>query len=140
MDALIERAGASSRTLAGKGDACVLGARPVPSGRAWVRASTKHNDSSMRAKLARARRAALGWVASGGRHGHDTTAFPRTAAVQPGTSGSSVLDGAGRLLGVTVARVNEVAALAATASAPQSVGFGMRGDVAADPGQAREMS
>ena len=69
---------------------------------------------------------------------NDTTAFPRTAAVQPGTSGSSVLEGAGRLLGVTVARVNEVAALAATASAPQSVGFGMEGDVAANPGQARE--
>ena len=62
---------------------------------------------------------------------NDTTEFPMTAAVQPGNSGGPVLDGAGSLLGVTVARMNDVAVLMATASVPQSVNFGMEGDVAA---------
>ena len=62
---------------------------------------------------------------------NDTTAFPLTAAVQPGNSGGPVLDGAGNLLGVTVARMNDVAVLVATATVPHSVNFGIKGDVAA---------
>ena len=52
---------------------------------------------------------------------NDTTAFPRTAAVQPGNSDGPVLDGAGTLHGVTVARMNDVAVMAATDSVPQSI-------------------
>ena len=62
---------------------------------------------------------------------NDTTEFPMTAAVQPGNSGGPVLDGAGALLGVTVARMNDGAALMATNSLPQTVNFGITGDVAA---------
>ena len=62
---------------------------------------------------------------------NDTTEFQMTAAVQPGNSGGPVLDGAGALLGVTVARMNDIAALVATRSVPQSVNFGIKGDVAA---------
>ena len=62
---------------------------------------------------------------------NDTTEFPMTAAVQPGNSGGPVLDGSGALLGVTVARMNDVAALMATNSVPQTVNFGIEGDVAA---------
>ncbi|MDX7952662.1 hypothetical protein P7D22_15945 [Lichenihabitans sp. Uapishka_5] len=39
-----------------------------------------------------------------------------TSAVQPGNSGGPVLDGSGALLGVTVARMNDMAALMATNS------------------------
>ena len=53
------------------------------------------------------------------------------AALQPGNSGGRVFDGAGNLLGVTVARMNDVAVLVATASVPQSVNFGIKSDVAA---------
>ena len=62
---------------------------------------------------------------------NDTTEFQMTAAVQPGNSGGPVLDAAGKLLGVTVARMNDVAVLVATASVPQSVNFGIKGEVAA---------
>ena len=62
---------------------------------------------------------------------NDTTEFQMTAAVQPGNSGGPVLDGAGHPLGVTVARMNDVAALMATNSVPQSVNFGIKGYVAA---------
>ena len=62
---------------------------------------------------------------------NDTTEFQMTAAVQPGNSGGPVLDGSGALLGVTVARMNDVAALMATNSVPQTVNFGIKGDVAA---------
>ncbi len=43
------------------------------------------------------------------------------AAIQPGNSGGPVLDGSGNLLGVTVARMNDVAALEATHTVPQSI-------------------
>ena len=62
---------------------------------------------------------------------NDTTAFQMTAAVQPGNFSGLALDGAGYLLGVTVARMNDVAALMATSSVPQTVNFGIKGDVAA---------
>ena len=62
---------------------------------------------------------------------NDMTEFPMTAAVQPGNSGGPVFDGSGALLGVTVARMNDVAALIATNSVPQTVNFGLKGDVAA---------
>ena len=62
---------------------------------------------------------------------NDTTDFQMTAAVQPGNSGGPVLDGAGNLLGVTVARMNDVAVLVATHTVPQSVNFGIKADVAA---------
>ena len=42
-----------------------------------------------------------------------------------------MLDGAGSLLGVTVARMNDVAVLVVAASVPQRVNFGIKGDVAA---------
>ncbi len=53
------------------------------------------------------------------------------AAIQPGNSGGPVLDGPGKLLGVTVARMNDIAAMEATHTVPQSANFGSKGDIAA---------
>ncbi len=53
------------------------------------------------------------------------------AAIQPSNSGRPVLDGSGSLLGVTVARMNDVAALEVTHTVSQSVSFGIKGDIAA---------
>ncbi len=47
------------------------------------------------------------------------------------TFGGPVLDRSGNLLGVTVARMNDIAALEATHTVPQSVNFGIKGDIAA---------
>ncbi|MDX7952659.1 S1C family serine protease [Lichenihabitans sp. Uapishka_5] len=74
-------------------------------------------------------RSVTGWPTD--RHVYDTTEFPMTGPVQPGNSGGPVLDGSGALLGVTVARMNDMAVLMATNSVPQTVNFGIKGDVAA---------
>ncbi len=72
-----------------------------------------------------------GMVSSVAGMDNDTTRFQMTAAVQPGNSGGPVLDGSGNLLGVTVARMNDIAALEVTHTVPQSVNFGIKGDIAA---------
>ncbi len=72
-----------------------------------------------------------GMVSSVAGMDNDSTNFQMTAAVQPGNSGGPVLDGSGNLLGVTVARMSDIAALEATHTVPQSVNFGIKADVAA---------
>ena len=51
-----------------------------------------------------------GLVSSAAGMDNDTTEFQMSAAVQPGNSGGTALDTAGHLLGVMMARMNDVAA------------------------------
>ena len=72
-----------------------------------------------------------GMVSSSAGMDNDSTRFQLTAPVQPGNSGGPVLDQAGSLLGVVVARMSDVATIAQTSTVPQNVNFGIKGEVAA---------
>ncbi len=72
-----------------------------------------------------------GMVSSSAGMDNDSTRFQLTAPVQPGNSGGPVLDQAGNLLGVVVARMSDVATIAQTSTVPQNVNFGIKGEVAA---------
>ncbi|UDL94692.1 serine protease [Lichenihabitans sp. PAMC28606] len=72
-----------------------------------------------------------GMVSSLSGMNNDSTEFQMNAAVQPGNSGGPVLDQGGNLLGITVARMSDLASLKATGSIPQNVNFGIKAEVAA---------
>ena len=72
-----------------------------------------------------------GMVSSSAGMDNDSTRFQITAPVQPGNSGGPVLDQAGNLLGVVVARMSDMATIAQTSTVPQNVNFGIKGEVAA---------
>ncbi len=56
----------------------------------------------------------------------DPSRFQLSAAIQPGNSGGPVLDEAGRLIGVVVARIDDAFIASATGTLPQNVNFGIR--------------
>lgn len=72
-----------------------------------------------------------GMISSSAGMSNDATQFQFTAPVQPGSSGGPVLDQGGNLIGVVVARMNDVASLEKNGSVPQNVNFGIKGEVAA---------
>jgi serine protease Do len=58
---------------------------------------------------------------------NDRTRFQINAAVQPGNSGGPLVDQQGLLLGVVVARADDLAVVDATGTIPQNVNFAIRG-------------
>lgn len=59
----------------------------------------------------------------------DPDKFQISVPVQPGNSGGPLVDMAGNVLGVIVARLNDFAALRSTGSLPQNVNYAVRGDL-----------
>ena len=59
---------------------------------------------------------------------NDETRFQMDAAIQQGNSGGPVIDRNGNVIGVTVAKLDEIAILAAQGSLPQNVNIGIRCD------------
>lgn len=55
--------------------------------------------------------------------------FQLNAQVQPGNSGGPIVDDRGQLVGVVVARVNDLAVAEATGTLPQNINFGIRGEL-----------
>jgi S1-C subfamily serine protease len=53
-----------------------------------------------------------------------------SAPVQPGNSGGPVLNGAGQVVGVVVARLSDSYAIETFGSVPQNVNFAIRGEIA----------
>ncbi len=53
-----------------------------------------------------------------------------SAPVQPGNSGGPVLNGAGQVVGVVVARLSDAYAIESYGSVPQNVNFAIRGEIA----------
>lgn len=62
--------------------------------------------------------------------GNDQERLQIQAPVQPGNSGGPVLDAAGAVVGVVVARLNDAAIAERTGSLPQNVNFAIKGEVA----------
>ncbi len=63
--------------------------------------------------------------------GGDTRHFQLSAPIQPGNSGGPVVNTSGQLVGVTRARLDDVATLEASGSLPQNVNYAIRSDIAA---------
>ncbi|WP_342238107.1 trypsin-like peptidase domain-containing protein [Inquilinus sp. OTU3971] len=55
--------------------------------------------------------------------------FQLNAQVQPGNSGGPIVDDKGQLIGVVVARANDLAVAEATGTLPQNINFGIRGEL-----------
>ncbi len=72
-----------------------------------------------------------GTVSSLAGPGNDTRTLQFTAPIQEGNSGGPIVDSAGLLVGVTQAKLNEVAAIK-DGSFPQNVNFGIKTDLAAN--------
>jgi S1-C subfamily serine protease len=62
--------------------------------------------------------------------GGDVTTMQITAPVQPGNSGGPVVDAAGRVVGVVVAKLDAKLAMENTGDIPQNVNFAIRGELA----------
>ena len=58
--------------------------------------------------------------------GDDVRLFQISAAVQPGNSGGPLLDGEGQVVGLVVAKLDEIATARATGSLPQNVNYAMK--------------
>ncbi|WP_164738436.1 S1C family serine protease [Aquabacter cavernae] len=63
--------------------------------------------------------------------GNDTRSLQLTAPIQAGNSGGPIVDSAGLLVGVTQAKLSEVAAIKSGGAFPQNVNFGIKSDLAA---------
>ncbi|MEW6254542.1 MAG: serine protease [Pseudomonadota bacterium] len=63
--------------------------------------------------------------------GNDTRSLQLTAPIQAGNSGGPIVDTSGLLVGVTQAKLSEVAALKSGGSFPQNVNFGIKSDLVA---------
>lgn len=63
--------------------------------------------------------------------GGDTRHFQLSAPIQPGNSGGPVVNTSGQLVGVTRARLDDVATLEASGALPQNVNYAIRSDIAA---------
>jgi S1-C subfamily serine protease len=59
----------------------------------------------------------------------DPTAYQVSVPVQPGNSGGPLVDTAGNVRGVIVARLDDMAALSAVGSLPQNVNYAIKGSV-----------
>ena len=64
--------------------------------------------------------------------GRDERLFQLTAPLQQGNSGGPVLDEAGHVLGVAVAKLDEMLELERSGSLPQNINFAIRGNVVLD--------
>jgi hypothetical protein len=62
--------------------------------------------------------------------GDDPATFQINAALQPGNSGGPVLDSAGLMIGVAVARLSDSRIMAATGTIPQTMNYAVRGQIA----------
>ena len=60
------------------------------------------------------------------------TQFQFTAPIQPGNSGGPILNAWGSLIGVTFARIDDLAILEATNTLPQNINYGIKLDVIRD--------
>lgn len=67
-----------------------------------------------------------GVISSGKGINEDDTRFQIDTAVQPGNSGGPLCDKQGRLIGVVVARLNEIAVANKTGSIPQNVNYAIK--------------
>lgn len=78
--------------------------------------------------------------------GNDSSKLQISAPVQPGNSGGPLLDRAGRIIGVVVAKLDALAVARIAGDIPQNVNFAIKGELAAafirsagvDPGMASE--
>ena len=64
--------------------------------------------------------------------GNDSRMLQITAPVQPGNSGGPLLDQAGNIIGIVVAKLDAILVAAAINDLPQNVNFAIKGGVAAD--------
>lgn len=67
-----------------------------------------------------------GIISSGKGIGDDDTRFQIDTPVQPGNSGGPLCDKSGKLIGVVVARLNEIAVANRTGSIPQNVNYAIK--------------
>jgi S1-C subfamily serine protease len=58
--------------------------------------------------------------------GDDPRLFQISAAVQPGNSGGPLLDAEGQVIGLVVAKLDEIATAQATGSLPQNVNYALK--------------
>jgi serine protease Do len=72
----------------------------------------------------------IGSVSSLAGIGGDSTRLQFTAPIQPGNSGGPIVDSQGRLIGITVAKLKDLAMLRESGQLPQNVNFGIKSEVA----------
>ena len=62
----------------------------------------------------------------------DPTRYQISVPVQPGNSGGPLMDRNGKVIGVVVARLNDLSVLQSSGSLPQNVNYAIKGNVALD--------